>query len=486
MTQESLRNKTVKGVGWSAADSLLGQGVTFIVGIILARLLTPSEYGLLAICMIFITVLNGIVDSGFSNALIRKQNATDKDYNTMFFTNLVISIILYVGLFMFAPYISTFFSRPELTSLVRVSGIVMIVNALSLTQVTILTKRIDFKTKTKSSLISAIISGIIGIAMAYTGYGVWSLIFQQLSKQVFYTICLWNYNKWLPTLQLSIESFRYLWGFGSKLLLSGMLNNIWGQLYQVVVGKYYSPVTLGQYTRGREFAGIVSSNITTIVQRVTYPVLADIQNDPVRMVAGYRRIIKTTMLLTCVSIISLGAVAEPFIYCLIGPQWYEAATYLPFICIIMSTYPLQAINLNMLQVLGRSDIFLYVEIIKKIIAIGPLVVGIIFNIYWMLIASIVTSIVSYFLNSYYTGLKLGYTSYMQIKDVAPDYFVAFIVALSVYFMKFLPISPWFILFIQAIIGTIVCLALCETLKLSEYTELKSIVLSGFRKIYYTR
>ena len=481
MSQQSLKDKTIKGTVWSAADAFLGQGVTFLVGIVLARLLSPSEYGLLGICMIFITVFNGIVDSGFSNALIRKKDATNDDYNTMFLTNMFFSIVLYWVLFFCAPYISIYFDCAELTPLVRVSGLVMIVNALSLTQITILTKRIDFKTKTKASLISAILSGIVGISLAYLGFGVWALVCQQLSKQIIYTICLWSLNRWYPSFIFSRESFKYLWGFGSKLLVSGLLNNIWSQLYQVVVGKYYSPNTLGQYTRGREYAGILSSNITSIVQRVTYPVLSEIQDDKERMVAAYRRIIKTTMFVTCVTVISMGAVAEPLIYCMIGPQWHEAATFLPYICFIMSTYPLQAINLNMLQVQGRSDIFLYLEIIKKIIALGPLVIGIFFNIYYMLVASVVTNIISYFLNSYYTGKKLNYNSWMQLKDVSGDYGIAFCVAISVFFLKNLPISYWLILTLQIFLGIIVFFIICELTKLDEYLVLKSIVMSAFKK-----
>lgn len=482
MAEESLKNKTVKGTMWSAADAFLGQGVTFIVGLILARLLSPDEYGLIGICLIFNAVLNGIVDSGFSNALIRKKDTTDEDYNTMFITNLLISFVLYVFLFATSPLIAHFFSRPELVSLVRVTGLILFINALSIVQVTILTKRIDFKTKTKASLISAILSGIIGISMAYTSFGVWALVGQMLSKQVFYTISLWILNKWYPGFKFNRESFHYMWGFGWKLLVSGLLNNIWNQLYQVVVGKYYSPATLGQYTRSQEYAGIFSSNITSIIQRVTYPVLSEVQNNQQRMVNGYRRIIKITMFVTAICMMSLGAVAEPLIYCLIGPQWAEAATYLPLICISMSLYPLHAINLNMLQVQGRSDIFLYLEIIKKFLALTPIIIGIFVNIYWMLVASIIIGIISFFLNTWYTGKKLGYTSWMQLKDVSTDYAVAVIVALSVFFLKYLPISNWIILPMQIVVGIFVFFLVCESTKLSEYIEVKQIVISVILKM----
>lgn len=482
-TSDSLKNKTISGIGWSAADAFLGQGITFLVGLILARLLSPEEYGLIGICLIFTNILNGIVDSGFSNALIRKKAVEDNDYNTMFVTNLVISIVLYVLLFLLSPLIARFFNHGELIPLIRTVGWVLVINALSITQITRLTKKMDFRTKTKASFISAIISGIFGVVMAYVGYGVWALVAQVLSKQIFYTICLWIFNRLRPTFSFSIESFKYMWGFGSKLMLSGMLDNIWKQLYQVVVGKFYSAATLGQYSRSKEYANIFSANITLIVQRVSYPALAEIQDDKVRMVAAYRKVIKLTMFVSCICLISLGAVAEPLIYCLIGPKWNEAASYLPLICLSMSLYPLHAINLNMLQIQGRSDILLYIEILKKIIGLIPLSIGVLFNIYWMLIASIFVGIVSFFLNSFYTGMVLKYSSFKQLKDVSVSYVLALIVAIPVYFLKLLPLSYWIILPMQIIIGAAVCIIICEVLHLNEYIEIKNICLSILSKKY---
>lgn len=481
MVEDSLKNKTIKGVGWSAADAFLGQGVTFIVGLVLARLLSPDEYGLIGICLIFTTVLNGIVDSGFSNALIRKKDVTDKDYNTMFLTNMVISIVLYVLLFISAPLVSDFFHREELVALVRATGLVLFFNALSITQVTILTKRIDFKTKTKASLVSAVISGVIGIAMAFMDYGVWSLVAQQLSKQLLYTLCLWILNKWWPKFTFYKECFKYMWGFGWKLLASGILNNVWNQLYQVVIGRCYTSSTLGHYTRANEYANVFSSNLTAIVQRVSYPVLAEIQDDKERMVQGYRKIIKVTMFVTAVCMISLGAVSEPLIYTLIGTKWHEAATYLPLICISMSLYPLHAINLNILQVLGRSDIFLYLEIIKKVVGLIPIVIGIFYGIYYMLLTSIFTGIIGLYLNTWYTGKALKYTFWKQIKDITPSYMTAFTIALSVYFLKYIPLPFYIVLVIQIIVGVITGLIASELLKLEEYIELKSIIIRIIKK-----
>lgn len=482
MAEQGLREKTVKGTIWSAADTFLGQGVTFFVGLVLARLLSPEEYGLIGIIAIFTTVMLGVVDSGFSNALIRKQNVTEDDYSTLFFFNLTISVVMYGILYLGAPWIARFFDRPQLVILTRVMGLLLIFQALSIVQYTILSRNIDFKTKTKANIISALVSGVVGIIMAFTGCGVWSLVVQHLTRQFLYSFFLWVFNKWWPSFHISLASLKYMWGFGWKLLLSGLLNNIWNQLYQTVVGKYYSPATLGQYSRSKEYANIFSHNLTSVVQRVSYPVLSQIQDDKPRMVSGYRRIIKTTMFVTAICMIPLGAISEPLIYCLIGPQWHQAASFLPLICISMSLYPLHAINLNMLQVQNRTDIFLYLEIIKKTIAIGPICLGIFVSIYWMLVGSIVVGFISFFLNSYFTGKELGYSSLMQLRDIAPSYTIAAIVALPIYFIKYLPFSNWIILPIQLLLGFVIFYVICEATKLEEYVEIKSIVINYSKKI----
>ena len=474
MSEPSLKTKTVHGVGWSAIDALLGYGVLFLVGLVLARLLTPENYGLIGIVSIFITVMVGIVDSGFSTALIRKPKVTDYDFCTLFYFNLLVSLVMYALLFLSAPWIARFFERPQLVQLVRVMGLILVIQAFSIVQSTILNRRIDFKTRAKASVISSVSSGAIGIIMAYTGFGVWSLVAQQLFMQLISAACLWKFNQWWPRLLFSLTSLKYMWGFGWKLLLSGLLDRTWSQLYQTVVGKFYSPATLGQYSRAKDYAHLFSSNFTSIVQRVSYPVLSQVQEDKSRMVKIYRRIIKTTMFVTTVTMIPMGAVAEPLIYCLVGPQWHQAATFLPLICVSLSLYPLHAINLNMLKVQNRTDIFLIIEIVKKVIAIGPLCLGIFVNIYWMLVGSIFTGIISFFLNSYFTGRSLGYTSWMQLKDVSSGYGIAFVVAVSVYFFKYLPVSNFIILPIQLLVGSVVFFFICENVKLPEYLEVKEV------------
>ena len=255
----------------------------------------------------------------------------------------------------------------------------------------------------------------------------------------------------------------------------GVIDTIWKELYQLVVGKFYSPATLGQYTRAKQFSQLFSSNLTNVIQRVTFPVLSDIQDDKSRMLSAYRRIIKTTMFLTAVSMLFLGAISEPLLYCLIGPKWHDAATYLPLICIAGTLYPLHAINLNMLQVQGRSDLFLGLEIVKKTIALAPLLVGAFIGIMPMLWVNLVVGLIAFFLNSYFSGKFIGYSSWMQLKDVAPSYGIATVVAISVFFLKFLPINYWIILPLQFIIGGIVFYIICKITNLEEYKETKELM-----------
>lgn len=463
-------------MGWSALENVTRLGVTFVVSIVLARLLSPEEYGLIGILTIFIAIFNAIVDSGFTNALIRKQNATDTDYSTVFYTNLVLSVVLAAVLFFCANPISVFFERPELVSLTQVMSSVVIINALSIVQRVKTTKAIDFKTQTKITFISSIGSGVIGIAMAYMGYGVWALVGQQISNQLLTTLFFWLYNKWMPKLIFSWASFKEMWAFGSKLLASGLIDTAWKEVYQVVIGKCYSPATLGLYTRAKQFADLCSSNLTSVVQRVSYPVLSCIQDDRARLKGAYQRVIKTTMLPTFVLMLGMAACAEPMIYVLIGEQWLECVPMLQIICTYGMLYPLHALNLNILQVQGRSDLFLKLEIIKKIIAIGPLLLGVFVDIYLMLAGSLITSIISYYLNAYYSGPFLNYSIKEQVKDILPSFGVAVVMAIPVYAMSFIPLNPFILLLLQIVAGAIITISICEVIKLPEYIELKGIAM----------
>lgn len=478
---ESLKNKTVKGVSWSFIDNLASSGISFLVGLVLARLLTPSEYGIMAIITIFIAVSNSIVDSGFSNALIRKTDAKRVDYNTVFIFNLIVSTALYVALFFLAPIISDFFREPLLVDVMRVIGWVLLINALAIIPRTLFVKEVNFKTQTKVSLIASVSSGVIGIGMALSGMGVWSLVGQQLSRQLLNTLFLWVYCKWRPVCEFSVQSFKELFGFGSKLLLSGLLNTVFNEIYSLVIGRCYTAAQLGQYTRASQFNQIFSSNLTTVIQRVSYPVLSSIQDEPERLREAYRKVIKSTMLITFACMLGLAAVAKPLIILLIGEKWLPAVGFLQIICFSGMLYPLHAINLNILQVKGRSDLFLRLEVIKKIIAVGPLLLGVFFSIEYMLWGSVFTSLIAYFLNSYYSANLINYPTRDQVKDILPTFGVSFVTATAMWSLTLLPLSNWLLLPLQCLLGIVLAILIYERLHLPEYQEAKQLAFSFLKK-----
>ena len=478
---ESLKKKTVRGTLWSAVDNIANQGVTFLVGLVLARLLTPHEYGLIGYIMILVAVFNSIVDSGFSNALIRKKDAGQTDYSTAFIFNLAVSVVLMAAMYLLAVPFSRFFREPQLIPLVRVMSVIIIINALALVQRTRLVKNVDFKTQTKASLISSLTSAGVGLGMAFGGLGVWSLAGQQISRQLINTVCLWILNRWTPSREFSRSSFREMFGFGWKLLVSGLIDTVWREISQLVIGKCYSTETLGQYTRGKQFSDIFSSNMTSIVQRVSYPVLSSVQDERERMREGYRRIIRITMLASFVLLFGLAAVADSLVVVLIGPQWREAAHFLQSLCFSACLYPLHAINLNMLQVQGRSDLFLKLEIVKKIIAIGPLLLGIFIGIDWMLWGWVVTGIISYWLNARYSGTLIGYPIKAQIKDILPSFGVAAAMAACIWPLSLLNLQSIWMLLVQLCTGAAVTIGLCEALRLPEYAEIKDTALGFLRR-----
>lgn len=482
--KESLKNKTVKGVGWSFGGSAVSYGITFLVGIVLARLLSPEEYGLIGIIMIFVTVFDGIIDSGFSNALIRKKDATELDINTMFITNLVISVALFFVMFFSAPLIARFFGNEKLIPLTRAMSVYLIINAFCLIQRTLLVKEIDFKTISKCQVISAGLSGVVGVAMAFAGFGVWSLVGQNLSRILFNTVCLWIFRNWKPEFVFSWNSFRDLFGFGWKIMVSGIINSVWGQIYQVVIGKCYSAETLGHYTKAREYVDIVSKYLTSVVQQVSYPALSQIQDEKERLKNGYRRVIKLTVLVVFVIVFGMAACAKQFILVLIGEKWLPCVPIMQLVCFSMALYPLHAINLNMLQVQGRSDLFLKLEIVKKCFGVLPVLAGIFFNIYWMLIVGFLTGgCIDFVLNSYYSGRFLGYSTRAQLKDILPSLLISMAVALPVFGLSFLSLNPYILLPIQLIVGGGIAFALLEWTNLDEYRELKSIALPVVNKVF---
>ncbi len=429
---ESLKHKTLRGTVWSSIERFSVQGVAFIVMIIMARILTPDDYGLVAMLTIFIAISQSLVDSGFSNALIRKQDRDETDNSTVFYFNIGVGIILYLILFFCAPLIARFYDEPILTPITRVISLSVLINSFVVVQRALLTSAIDFKTQAKASMSAAIISGIVGISMAYTGFGVWSIVWYQLTNLSVNVILLWIFSIWRPRLLYSWKSFRELFGFGSKLAASGILDTLYNNIYLIVIGKVFSAADLGYYTRASQFAQFPSSNLSGIIQRVTYPVLCTIQDDTPRLKDVYRRFLRLSAFIVFPLMIGLAAVAKPLILLLLKEQWSFSIILLQIICFSMMWYPIHAINLNLLQVKGRSDLFLRLEIIKKIMGVTVLCITVPMGLIAMCIGSICSSLIALIINTHYTGKLIQVGFLTQMRDLLPTLAYSLTTGLLVY------------------------------------------------------
>jgi O-antigen/teichoic acid export membrane protein len=474
---ESLKNKTLKGTLWSTLERFSVQGVSFIVMIIMARILTPEDYGLVGMLAIFIAVSQSLVDSGFSQALIRKQDRSEVDNSTVFYFNIGVGIALYLILFFCAPLIARFYNEPILTSLTRLIALSVVINSFVVVQRALLTIRIDFKTQAKASLSASIVSGCVGITMAYTGFGVWAIVAYQLTNLATNVSLLWFFSHWRPQWVYSWQSFRELFSFGSKLAVSGIIDTIYKNIYLIVIGKIFKASDLGYYTRAHQFAEFPSSNVTGIIQRVTFPVLCTIQNDDARLQDVYRRFLRISAFVILPLMIGLAAVAHPFIILVLKEKWEFAAVLLQIICLGMMWYPIHAINLNLLQVKGRSDLFLRLEIIKKLIGVAIIAITMNFGIVAMCWGSVANSLIALVINTHYTGKLINVGFFRQIKDLLPilcySFSMGFVVWLTV---QFLPYN-WLKLTGGILVGIIYFVAVTYLSGSKDFKELRSLLKS---------
>lgn len=424
---DSLNNKAAKGVLWSSIERFSVQGVQFLVLLIIARILDPKDFGLVGMLAIFLAVTQSLIDSGFSQALIRKQDRTELDNNTVFYFNIIVSILLYFLLFAIAPWVADFYKEPQLVNLMRVLCLIVVINSFAVVQRAIYTAKLDFKTQAKASFIAALISGAIGVWMAMNEYGVWTLVWQQLLNAGINTLLLWIYSNWYPCWQYSWKSFRELFAFGSKLLASGLLDTIYTNMYALVIGKVFTASSLGYYSQADRFTKLPSSNLTGILQRVTYPVLCSIQNDDERLRTDYRKLLRLSAFIIFPLMCLLAGIAYPLVELLIGEKWRFAATLIIPLSFTMMWWPIHAINLNLLQVKGRSDLFLKLEIIKKTIGVTVLVLSIPLGLLFMCYAGIVTSILCLIINTYYTGKLIQVGFFIQMKDLSAVLFTSLLV-----------------------------------------------------------
>lgn len=472
----SLKQRTVKGVLWSSLERFSVQGIQFVVMIVMANMLTPHDYGLIAMLAVFIAVSQSLVDSGFSQALIRKQDRTEIDNSTVFYFNIVVGFLLYGLLFVAAPLIADFYNEPQLISITRVIGLSVLINSFVVVQRALLTIQIDFKTQAKAALTAAIVSGILGIWMASTGYGVWSIVAQQLANLGINVVLLWILSHWRPLWTYSWASFNNLFGFGSKLMVSGLIETLYRNIYLIVIGRLFSASDLGYYTRAHQFTDFPSSNVSAIIQRVTYPILCSIQNEDERLSDVYRRFLRLSAFIIFPLMMGLAAVAEPLVLTILNEQWLFAATLTSIICFQMMWYPIHAINLNLLQVKGRSDLFLKLEIYKKIASICILCITIPMGLIAMCVGGFFSSMISLVINTYYTGKLIGVGYFRQMKDLMPIFLLSVSMGIVVYCsIHCLTFSPDILLIIGISIGVIYYVLLASLLKFNEFKELQQLL-----------
>lgn len=415
----SIKQQTLSGSKWNFLERLSVQGIQFLLGIIMARLLLPSDYGTIGLLAIFFEISQAFIDSGFSSALIRTKSPTEKDYSTVFYFNLAISVVVYGILFFAAPWIASFFKIPILCPILRVQAVTLIVNAIMAVQVSMLNIKLDFRSLAKRRVAATMISGVCGVIFAYTGFGIWSLVYQQLIAAAINLIFICYICRWIPRAGFSKESFKRLGSFGSRLLAAGLLHTFYRNLTTFAIGKFYTAQDLGFYSRGASIADLPGSTINGVLQTVTYPILAKIQDDEKQLVHIYRKYIRITSLVIFIISGTLCALAKPFILLILTDKWANAIIYLHIFAFSYMFDHLSTINLNLLKVKGRSDLFLKLEIIKKSISITLILVAIPYGVLAICFAKFLYNQIAVFINTYYTG-KLFHLGYIQqVKDFSP-------------------------------------------------------------------
>lgn len=472
---ESLKKETTKGVFWSAVESFGVKGIQFLVMLVIARILSPDDFGIVGMLAVFVTIAQAFVDSGFSQALIRKKDRTEVDNSTVFYFNIVVSVLIYFIFYASAPFVASFYEMPELVPFLRVICLSIIINAFGVVQRALFSASINFKVQAKAALIASTISGVIGIAVAYQGYGAWALVYQQLSNLGINILSLWLYSTWRPILVYSWQSFRELFSFGSKLLATSLLNAIYANIHTIVIGKLYSANTLGLYSQAKHFAELPSQQFTSVFMRVTYPVLCKVRDDKARLESIYRRMLRTSAYIVFPLMVGIAAVAHPMIRILLGEKWMECAYILQIICFGRMWYPIHAINLDILQVSGRSDLFLKLEIYKKIVSLTTLAISAPFGIITMCYANIASSLICLYINTIYSSRLLGISLLSQLKDLLPTLILCAVMFIIVLGVTLILPNVYVQFIVGILLGIILYVGSSWCLKYQEFFEIYNII-----------
>ena len=470
-----LKNKTLHGFMWKTIQSLATTGLSFFFMIFMTRLLTPEDYGLIGMISVFIVLSEAFINCGFGQALIRKQDRTRVDESTVFYFNIAASTLCYLILYLAAPYIASFYEMPILCNVLRLQGIALIISSFSAIQVLICSINIDFKTPTYVGLIASSVSGVTGIVIAYLGYGVWALVWQQIILAFVTTITYYFMSPWRPQWAFSYKTFKEMFSFGSKLLGAKLLNIFYSKLAPIVIGKKYSAAELGLFSKAEQLASFPCNILMGVVSSVSYPVLCKLQNDKTSLSAAYSRMIRTTSYLLFPFMIFLSFYGKQVMVFLFGIQWAEAGKYLAILCLPSMTVPIQCYNLNLLQVVGRSDLLLKLEIISKAIGFTILMVTLPINVMAICIGYTITTYMCFFINTYYTSKFIDYPLFRQIRDVFKPLILSIIVVgvslLSTLFISNITLQ----LLMGFVVAALLYLLLSYLLKLQELSFVVDLI-----------
>lgn len=471
MENKNIKGQVIDSLIWKLMERGGVQGIQFILQLILARLLTPDDYGIIAIIAIFITIANVFVQSGFNTALIQNKETDEKDFSSVFYLSMFVALVLYVVLFFVSPTISRFYGVPELTKVIRVLSITLFLGAYNSIQNAVISKTMKFKKLFFSSSISVILSGSIGVLLAYLGFGVWALVAQQLINQFTIIIILSFILDWHPKLIFSVERIKVLFGYGWKLLVSSLIDTFYMNIRSLIIGKIYHPAVLGFYNRGDQFPQIIVSNINGSIQSVMLPALSSEQENKVRVKNMVRRAIVTSSFIIFPMMIGLAVVAEPLVKILLTDKWLPCVPFMQIFCISYALWPIHTANLQAINALGHSNIFLKLEIVKKIIGTLILVISLFYGIYAIAIGTLISGIISTFINSYPNIKILNYSYFEQIKDIMPSIFISILMGIITYSIKFLCLPDILTLIVQIFVGIILYIALAKLFKLECYIYL---------------
>ncbi|WP_332648206.1 lipopolysaccharide biosynthesis protein [Lysinibacillus sp. 54212] len=481
MGNEIIKSKIITSLLWKLIERIGTQGIQFIVMIILARFLLPEDFGLIVVVTIFISIAAVITQSGFNTALIQAKKIDEIDLSSVFYLNLLISTILYITLFFVSPYIASFFDQPQLVIILRILSISLFFSAFNSIQNTIISRNMQFKKLFVTSLSGVVVSGFIGIAMAYSNFGIWSLVMQQLLFQLIVTITLWYTVKWRPQLFFSIERLGRLFSFGWKLLLSALLDTIYSNLKSLIIGKLFSPSVLGFYNRGEQFPSVLINNINGSILSVMFPALSSQQENVIRMKEMMRRSIVTSSFIVFPMMVGLAVIAEPLVKVLLTEKWLPAVPFLQIFCAIYALWPIHTTNLQAINALGRSDIFLKLEIIKKLLGILILIISIPYGVHAMALGGIVGGIVSSFLNAYPNIVLLNYSIKEQFSDICPSLLISLLMGTVVYTIQWFGLSDIVTIFMQVIIGVVLYIGFAKLFRLEIYNYLFLTMKELFRR-----